>query len=124
MIYYAVMVLWTYGMLMSDRAKRTGTNTPCAPSANVQAITTPVFLDDSHLSNQNAVDAFILLNNGTPCLHMSGQQAEVCQIKYPSQIMKTGINLLDGTHPDVGRDIGPPLLRALCGLMEELGGLR
>jgi hypothetical protein len=124
MIHYAVMVLWTYGMLMSDRAKRTGTNTPCAPSANVQNITTSVFLDDSRLSNQNAVDAFILLNNGTPCLHLSGQSAEVCQLKYPSQIMKTGIDLLDGTHPDVGRDIGPPLLRALCGLMEELGGLR
>jgi hypothetical protein len=124
MIHYAVMVLWTYSMLMSDRAKRTGTNTPCAPSANVQNITTPVFLDDARSVNQHAVDAFILLNSGTPCLHMSGQPSEVCQLKYPSQIMKTGINLLDGTHPDVGRDIGPPLLRALCGLMEELGGLR
>lgn len=124
MIHYAIMVLWTYSMLMGDRAKRTGTNTPCAPSANTQNITTPVFLDDARAMNQNAVDAFILMNSGTPCLHMSGQPEEVCQLKYPSQIMKTGIKLLDGTHPDVGRDIGPPLLRALCGLMEELGGLR
>jgi hypothetical protein len=124
MIYHAIMVLWTYSMLMSDRAKRTGTNTPSAPSQSAQSISKPVFLDDARYSNQNTVDAFILLNNGTPCLRMSIQPPEICQLKYPSQVMKTGINLLDGTHPDVGRDIGPPLLRALCGLMEELGGLR
>jgi hypothetical protein len=111
-------------MLMNDRAKRTGTNTPSAPSTNAQNISAPVFLDDARSSNQTAIDAFILLNNGNPCLQVSGQEGEICQLKYPSQVMKTGIRLLEGTHPDVGRDIGPPLLRALCGLMEELGGLR
>ena len=44
--------------------------------------------------------------------------------KYPSQVMKVGVKLLDSTHPDVDREHGPPLLRALCGLMEEFAGLR
>jgi hypothetical protein len=124
MIHHAIMVLWTYSMLISDRAKRTGTNTPSAPDSNAENVATPVFLDDARSSNQNAIDAFILLNNGTPCLHISMQPEEICQIKYPSQVMRTGVKLLEGTHPDVDREIGPPLLRALCGLMEELGGLR
>jgi hypothetical protein len=111
-------------MLVSDRAKRTGTNTPSAPNPNTQNLASPVFLDDARSSNQNTVDAFILLNSGTPCLHVSMEPAEICQIKYPSQVMRTGVRLLEGTHPDVDRETGPPLIRALCGLMEELGGLR
>jgi hypothetical protein len=124
MIHHAIMVLWTYSMLVSDRAKRTGTNTPSASNPSAPNPASPVFLDDARSSNQNAVDAFILLNNGTPCLHVSREPAEICQIKYPSHVLRTGVKLLEGTHPDVDRETGPPLLRALCGLMEELGGLR
>jgi hypothetical protein len=111
-------------MLISDRARRTGTNTPSASHASAPNLAAPVFLDDARSSNQNAVDAFILLNSGTPCLHISREPVEVCQIRHPSQVMRAGVKLLEGTHPDVDREIGPPLLRALCGLMEELGGLR
>lgn len=123
-IHHAIMILWTYSMLISDRARRTGTNTPSAPHASAPNLAAPVFLDDARSSNQSAVDAFILLNSGTPCLHISREPAEVCQIRYPSQVIRAGVKLLEGTHPDVDREIGPPLLRALCGLMEELGGLR
>jgi len=49
---------------------------------------------------------------------------EMCSLKHPWQVMKAEVTLLEGTHPDVDRETGPPLLRALCGLMEELGGLR
>lgn len=77
-----------------------------------------------------------MMSTGTPCLRIPSSStqtqlgegdasaSDVCNLKYPWQVMKAGVALLDGTHPDVDRETGPPLLRALCGLMEELGGLR
>jgi hypothetical protein len=136
-IYHSIMVLWTYSMMISDHARKTGFNTPVHPnstsSLNHQEL---VFLDDVRSSNQAAVEAFVMMNTGTPCLRiLSGTNAaqrpeggearlEICDLRYPWQVMKAGVTLLDGTHPDVDRETGPPLLRALCGLMEELGGLR
>jgi hypothetical protein len=136
-IYHSIMVLWTYSMMISDHARKTGFNTPVQPSsATTLNHQEAVFLDDLRCSNQAAVDAFVMMNTGTPCLrilsgtnmahHHEGDEArlETCNLKYPWQVMKAGVMLLDGTHPDVDRETGPPLLRALCGLMEELGGLR
>jgi hypothetical protein len=122
MIYHAIMVIWTYSMMISDWARKTGTNTPNI-SHQKEHHAKPVFLDDPRALNQDAVDEFILLGSGTPCLRIRGKE-DVCNIRFPSQVMRTGVRLLEGTHPDVDREIGPPLLRALCGLMEELGGLR
>jgi hypothetical protein len=131
------MVLWTYSMMISDHARKTGFNTPThANSAATSDDPVLVFLDDERTSNQAAVDAFIMMNTGTPCLRIpshdvqsqaverSTLMSETCNLKYPWQVMKAGVALLDGTHPDVDREIGPPLIQALCGLMEELGGLR
>jgi len=121
-------------MMVRDRAKKTGTTTPM----RTQPGSTPskiIYLDDALSDNQGDIDAFILMNSGMPCLriistHLSvaaesgpPNRPEVCNLKYPSQVMKVGVRLLDATHPDVDRETGPPLLRALCGLMEELGGL-
>jgi hypothetical protein len=105
--------------------------------------TTPqrVFIDDPSPTNRTAIDAFIQMSVGTPYLRTSlanGQRKsgdgdkqqrdksdeEVCDLAVPSQVMKLGVELLDSTHPDVDRQTGPPLLRALCELIEELGGLR
>lgn len=130
------MVLWTYSMMMSDHARKTGLNTPTQShprTASDDQIL--VFLDDPRSSNQATVDAFIMTSTGTPCLRIlssstqtqaeeNASSSDICSLKYPWQVMKAGVALLDGTHPDVDREIGPPLLRALCGLMEELGGLR
>ncbi|KAJ4376924.1 hypothetical protein N0V86_006362 [Didymella sp. IMI 355093] len=132
MIYHAIMVLWTYSMMVRDRAKKTGTTTPMRiqPSSPPSKI---VYLDDAVSDNQRDIDAFILRNEGIPCLHIismhravatESNRPELCNLKYPSQVMKTGVRLLDASHPEVDREIGPPLMRALCGLMEELGGLR
>lgn len=132
MIYHAIMVLWTYSMMVRDRAKKTGTTTPMRtqPSSPPGKI---VYLDDAASDNQSDIDALILTNQGTPCLHIisthravasDSDRPEVCNLKYPSQVMKTGVRLLDASHPEVDRETGPPLMRALCGLMEELGGLR
>jgi hypothetical protein len=135
MLYHAIMVLWTYSMMIRDRAKKTGTTTPMrakpsSPPSNV------LYLDDDASVNQADVNAFVLRNSGIPCLHIvsthqsvtseseAAIRPEICDLKYPSQVMRVGVMLLDTTHPDTDREIGPPLVRALCGLMEELGGLR
>lgn len=131
-IYHSIMVLWTYSMITSDQERRTGYNTPTQPMSAVAAnqSAAAVFLDDRRSSNQAAVDSFIVMNIGTPCLRILGtdvgitEGADVCSLKYPSQVMQVGVALLDGTHPHVNRDTEPPLLRALCGLMEKLGGLQ
>lgn len=119
-------------MMTSDQERKTGFSTPVHPAAvtTTDDTATFVFLDDARSSNQTAVDSFIVMNTGTPCLRMSGkgeggvEKTDVCNLKFPWQVMQAGVALLDGTHPDVDRETGPPLLRALCGLMEELGGLR
>ncbi|KAH7559035.1 hypothetical protein BM1_03972 [Bipolaris maydis] len=136
-IYHSIMVLWTYSMITSDSARKTGCNTPTqVEQAATSDGPTLVFLDDARCSNQSAVNAFIMMNAGIPCLRISfdnaGAQSDVqgtaksdtCDLRYPWQVMKAGVALLDGTHPDVDRETGPPLIRALCGLMEELGGLQ
>lgn len=132
-------------MMTRDREKKTGTNTP-VPRANSAVLrqghhgpphrdNTTVFLDDPPSANQSDIEAFILMNAGNPCLHIIPHQVrsehlrhedrlESCNLKSPSQVMKVGVKLLEETHPDVDRDNSPPLLKALCGLMEELGGLR
>jgi len=135
MLYHAIMVLWTYSMMTRDLAKKTGTTTPMRtrPSSLPGKV---IYLDDAASDNQAGVNAFIATNSGIPCLRIisthqpvaseSGAIArpEICNLKYPSQVMKVGVMLLESTHPDVDRETGPPLVRALCGLMEELGGLR
>lgn len=154
------MVLWAYGMMRSDSARKTGANTPTigfvhtaqlsltslSSADGTSAPTSPtlrVFLDDPRQSNQAAIDAFILMNSGVPCLRINGEKGPphgangheeengsasdvgsgVCDLRVPTQVLNAGVSLLDGTHPDVDRQTGPPLLRALCGLMEELGAL-
>ena len=134
-VFHAIMVLWTFSMMMRDQAKRTGTTTPIRTHAAPSQSSPVVFLDDATSPNQRNIDAFIILNKGTPCLHIISAHAkvatepadhhhEICNLRYPSQVMKTGVKLFDASHPDDNRETGPPLLKALCGLMEELGGLR
>ncbi|EUC31551.1 hypothetical protein COCCADRAFT_100993 [Bipolaris zeicola 26-R-13] len=136
-IYHSIMVLWTYSMITSDCARKTRCNTPTQVElAAIHDGQTLVFLDDARCSNQSAVNTFIMMNTGIPCLRISfgdtGAQSEVegnaksdtCDLRYPWQVMKAGVALLDATHPGVDRETGPPLIRALCGLMEDLGGLQ
>jgi hypothetical protein len=135
MLYHSIMVLWTYSMMVRDRAKKTGTTTPMRtrPSSLPSKV---IYLDDAASDNQADINAFIATGSGIPCLHIisthepvasetgASSRPEICNLKCPSQVMKVGVMLLDTTHPDVDRETGPPLVRALCGLMEELGGLR
>ena len=122
-------------MMVRDRAKKSGTTTPLR-AHKTSSPGEVIYLDDATQENQSDVDAFILMNSGTPCLHIisthqsvtiesgSTNRPETCNLHNPPQVMKVGVALLDATHPDVDRETGPPLMKALCGLMEELGGLR
>ncbi|ORY01675.1 hypothetical protein BCR34DRAFT_627710 [Clohesyomyces aquaticus] len=103
-VYHAIMVLWTYSMMMRDRAKRTGTSTPIRGQSQMQVnmvqSANVVFLDDPPSVNQSAVDAFILLNTATPSLNINSAHSksnpdaenpdwrEVCDLRFPSQVMK------------------------------------
>ena len=146
-VYHAIIVLWTFGMMMHDRARKTGTTTPTAPAVHnkplvneATATNEPVIvLDAARVTNQSDVNAFILMDVGRSYLEMypmtqrhpsqslaDGTQQQTirqnfCEIRFPSKIMKVGIQLLEVTHPDVERQNGPPLIRGLCRLMEELG---
>lgn len=143
MLYHAVMVLWTYSMMMKGQAKRTAMNTPARGQIESGPMPTGggfVFLDDVPSSNSAPIDNFILKNVGTICLRFpegdcqpgatattprpAANKPSVCDLRSPAQIMAVGVAILEATHPDVDRERGPPLLRALCGLMEELGNLR
>jgi hypothetical protein len=130
MTHHSIMVLWTYSMMMSDRARRTGLNSPERPDQSADQ-DPMVRLDAPPSDNSNYVEAFIHRDIGKPCLTTSfrtrqadGSEEQVCDLRTPSQIMKIGVELLDGKHPEVERKIKPPLLRALCNLMEGLGRLR
>ena len=133
MIYHAIMVLWTYSMLIWDHANKTRPGTPMQESdSEGQA----VYLDDDPSRHRPALNAFLFAGQGTPCLRMPSThrptsayvstsiQTTKCDLCSPSRVMRLGVKLLEGTHPGVSREDGPPLLRALCGLMEDLGKLR
>ena len=130
MLYHAIMVLWTYSMMIRDRARKTGTTTPTRAIQTTGGI---VFLDDALSRNQPNIDAFIRMNSGKPYLRAmstpptSGtsprEQPETCDLRYPSQVMEAGVRILNSTHPDTDHENKPPLIKALCTLMGELGGL-
>ncbi|KAL5378465.1 hypothetical protein DPSP01_009048 [Paraphaeosphaeria sporulosa] len=135
MTHHSIMVLWTYSMMMSDRARRTGGNTPVRPAPSDASHGPKVFLDVHPSVNSDHVDAFIHKDVGKPCLTTIpsttqdtlrgiSSTEQVCDLRSPSQIMEIGVELLDAKHPEVERKIKPPLLRALCNLMEGLGRLR
>lgn len=151
MVYHAIMVLWTYSMMMKGQARRTAINTPARDQSRLdsQFPASPtddnhlVFLDDPSAANKTDIEGFISRKSGRPCLHIPAPNPRraveatavssllptsatqgICDLRSPSQIMQVGVSLLEATHPDTDRESGPPMLRALCGLMEELGSLR
>lgn len=74
-----------------------------------------VYLEDALSDNQGDIDGFTLMNSGMLCIRIisthlsvaaesgSPDRPAVCNLKYPSQIMKVGVRLLDAMHPNVDR---------------------
>jgi hypothetical protein len=121
MLYHAMMILWTYSIMIRDRARKTGATTP---TRTIQTTERTVFLDDGLLKNETNIDAFIRMNSRQPFLRAistplpsgaphSRERQEICDLRYPSQVMKAGVKILNSTHPDTDHEHKPPLIRAL-----------
>ena len=120
--------------------KRTDVTTPATPARETSSDTRTsisVYLDDPPLQARPDAEAFIFSGRGRPGLRIISVHASIaetspaateaeriCDLEHPSQVMEVGVKLLDASYPDVDREKGPPLPRALCLLMEELGRLR
>lgn len=136
-IYHMVMILWAYGMLQRDAARRTGTHTPATGSRSGQSETLPnprtVLLDGE---NNTAVDEFVLMSRGRPCLQLNVQPyrtgalpeplqpVQLCDLRNTKSVMAVGVSILEGNYPNESRDKLPQLIKSLCNLMSELGSLR
>lgn len=132
MVYYAIMVLWTYSMLLRERADKAVTPDEAGSSGTSGSM---VFLDSPNSTKDALRDAFVSANRGVPSLRIMTKHpllskevdpyisARVCDLRVPSQVMEVGTNLFRAAHPGVLTNNGPPLLRALSSLMQELGKL-
>jgi hypothetical protein len=133
MVYYAIMVLWTYSMMSRDRVGKSVTPEGLPATSYNDTAGAIVFLDSPDTNEDVDRDAFISSNRGTPGLHiisahhLASEGAPVpdavCDLRYPSQVMEVGTSLLRAAHPGVQLANRPPLLRAFSSLMEELGKL-
>lgn len=127
--YHAVMVLWSYGMMLKDNARRTGLNTPVQggrtlPTANGLLATAakPTILLDAPLCRESKI--FQEQDVGRPCLRLdTSANAPLCQLRKPADIMRLGSKLLESNCPGEPRQRMPQMLKSLCGLMDELGAL-
>ena len=132
--YHAVMILWAYGMMQRDAARRTARSSP-APGANGHTDSIAnntrqvVFLDRPKSTD---IDAFLYRNQGRPCLQLQttraqagdGQAPSVCDLRNPQSAMLVGIQVLECNCPNEQRSGMPQMIRSLCDLMSELGSLR
>ncbi|PPJ54283.1 hypothetical protein CBER1_06569 [Cercospora berteroae] len=137
-ISHAVMVLWAYGRMQRDLARRTRSSTPNPGSSlreqQDRENVTPVYLD---AEQKAAIDAFLLMGTGRPCLRIrqvgsrkshdgrqrSRQQQQCCDLRHAQAIMQVGVAVLEENYANEMRKTLPQLIRSLCELMHELGAL-
>ncbi|USW52694.1 hypothetical protein Slin15195_G060130 [Septoria linicola] len=121
-IYHALMVLWAYGMMQRDFARRTRSNTPVGNTLPRED-DIPIFLDEK---KDGALDAFLLLGTGRPCLRIRQagiRQLQCCDLQHPQVVMQVGVRVLEDNYPNELRKNLPQLIKSLCELMGELGVL-
>lgn len=135
LIYHAVMVLWSYGMLKRDAARRTGSATPANGSTNANTgsferqSSDIVVLDGE---SDRKMEAFLVMGSGRACLQIDtassssnrAHQPQLCDLDNPQVVMAVGVKVLEGNYPGEARDKLPQLIKSLCDLMSELGSLR
>ncbi|KAF2159466.1 hypothetical protein M409DRAFT_30086 [Zasmidium cellare ATCC 36951] len=123
MVYHAVMVLWAYGMMQRDAARRKADGKE--PRESTTSSEPSTFLDD--MTNDRTND-FLLMNTGRPCLRFSntesGTESQACDIRNAQGVMAVGIAVLEGNLPNEIRENLPQLTRSLCELMKALGSLK
>lgn len=126
--YHAIMVLWSYGMMLKNSARRTAMSTPVGGQSKrppikegplAQGIESNVFLDD--LSSMQ-LSAYLHDGMGRPALRFPDGQC--CEVRNVASIMALGCRVLEGNCPGETRDHLPQMIKSLCNLMDELGSLR
>jgi hypothetical protein len=128
--YHALMVLWVYGMMLRDTARRTGTNTPVRGNNNKgQLPTRPalqlaaeanVFLDDA--LNNPQMEGFLYMGKGRPTLRYP--DGRICELRNPASVLSLGSKLLENNCPGESRGRLPAMIESLCNLLDELGALK
>jgi hypothetical protein len=122
------MVLWSYGMMLRDTARRTGTNTPIRANnkgqlparLTLQTIgEINVFLDEISTPQ---TESFLYMGKGRPCLRFL--DSRICELRNPAGVLSLGSSLLEGNCPGETRDRLPQMIGSLCNLLDELGGLK
>jgi hypothetical protein len=123
------MVLWSYGMMLRDTARRTGTNTPVRGNKKGQLparlalqseAETNVFLDDA--VNNPQMESFLYMGKGRPSLRYPN--GRFCELRNPASVLSLGSNLLENNCPGEPRGRLPAMIESLCNLLDELGGLK
>jgi hypothetical protein len=126
--YHALMVLWSYGMMLRDTARRTGTNTPIRGSSKGQlparlalhsVAESTVFLDDV---DSPLTESFLYIGKGRPSLRFL--DGRCCELRNPSGVLSLGSSLLESNCPGESRGRLPQMIESLCNLLDELGGLK
>jgi len=130
--YHALMVLWVYGMMLRDTARRTGTNTPVRGNNNNNKGQLPtrlalqstaeanVFLDDA--LNNPQMEGFLYMGKGRPTLRYP--DGRICELRNPASVLSLGSKLLENNCPGESRGRLPAMIESLCNLLDELGGLK
>ncbi|KXL44605.1 hypothetical protein M433DRAFT_154938 [Acidomyces richmondensis BFW] len=125
-LYHAALTLWVYGMVTSNLARRSGTETPVLPnfskaqrqgSISSQTTTANIFLD---AADDRAAKAFTLLGQGTPGIQ--NLQGIFVPLSSSRGIMTVAESLLRRNFPHSQNGL-PPLVENLANLMNELGKL-
>ncbi|KAK4505149.1 hypothetical protein PRZ48_003112 [Zasmidium cellare] len=123
MVYHAMMVLWAYGMMLRDAARRMSSDRQQQESTMDNEL--PIFLDET--SNDRA-NAFLLMNSGRPCLRLYDADpkstSQACDVRNAQAVMAVGISVLEGNLPNEIHENLPQLIRSLCELMKALGSLK
>lgn len=134
----AIMVLWTYSIMLVDSAKQSRSTTPAPGRMMAQrkpedASEQLVFLDEP---NSETTEAYMMIGTGRPCLSMqkvademssAGQDSAggaVCDLRSPLLVMQMGVQVLQGNCPSDGPEDIPQMLRSLCEVMDGLGRLK
>ena len=104
------MVLWVYGMMLIDTARRTGTNTPVRSSSSSNnnnkgqlptrlalqsTAETNVFLDDA--LNNPQLEGFLYMGKGRPSLRYP--DGRLCELRNPASVLNLGSKLLENNCP-------------------------
>lgn len=114
--------------MLKDYARRTAMNTPVGGQSKRlnwkersldPMLASNVFLDDV---SSPQLEAYLYNGTGRPALRFPDGQC--CELRNVTSVMALGCRVLEGNCPGETRDRLPQMIKSLCNLMDELGGLK